>query len=253
MLVDEAGLSQAMQVGLIIGDLLSATKAERFLLLVHQSVMQQWQQELMEKFGLRIPRFDGRTLLDPDDRELEWSGNPWRAFPLMLASSQLARRRDRRSELLAAGPWDVVVVDEAHEAHRSGSRPAGAPSKLLALLQAMKSSGSWTTLFLSSATSNRMQLNQALDLMDLLGLTRMRLDLADELASHFAIPTAEKRGDDWKFVARLCLRFATEGASELQTQKTSTQPRRRQAPGRVWSSTVEAPTVEAATRQLVRP
>jgi hypothetical protein len=249
MLVDEAGLSQAMQVGLIIGDLLSATKAERFLLLVHQSVMQQWQQELMEKFGLRIPRFDGRTLLDPDDRELEWSGNPWRAFPLMLASSQLARRRDRRSELLAAGPWDVVVVDDAHEAHRSGSSPAGAPSKLLALLQAMKSSGSWTTLFLASATSNRMRLNQALDLMDLLGLTRMRLDLADELASHFALPAAEKRDDDWKFLARLCLRFATERASERQTKKTPTQP--RQAAGRVLSSTVVAATVQAANKEPV--
>jgi hypothetical protein len=113
----------------------------------------------------------------------------------------------------------------------------------------MKSSGSWTTLFLASATSNRMQLNQALDLMDLLGLTRMRLDLADELASHFAIPTAEKRDDDWKFVARLCLRFATEGASERQTKKTPTQP--RQAPGRVLSSTAEAATVDAANKELV--
>jgi len=251
MLVDEAGLSQAMQVGLIIGDLLSANKAERFLLLVHQSLMQQWQQELKDKFGLMIPRFDGRTLLDPDERELEWSGNPWRAFPLLLASSQLARRRDRRSELLAAGPWDVVVVGDAHEAHRSGSRPAGAPSKLLALLQDMKSSGSWTTLFLSSATSNRMHLNQALDLMDLLGLTRMRLDLADELASHFAIPTAEKRDDDWTFVAGLCLRFATEGGSEWQTKKAPTLRQRRQAPGRVLSSTVEAATVEAANQELV--
>jgi hypothetical protein len=248
MLVDEGGLSQAMQVGLIIGDLLSANTAERFLLLVHQSVMRQWQHELMDKLGVMIPRFERGTLLDHDDRELEWSGNPWRAFPLVLASSQLGRRRDRRNELLASGPWDVVVVDDAHEAHRSGSKAAGTPNKLLALLQAMKLSGSWKTLFLASTSPSRIQLNQALDLMDLLGVTNVNLDLADELASHFAIPTAEERDDDWKFLARLCLRFFTDSGSERQTKKT---PRRRPAADRVVSNTIEAAAVEAANREPV--
>lgn len=44
--------------------------------------------------------------------------NPWEAFPLILASSQLVKRRERVSQLLDAKPWDLVLVDEAHHARR---------------------------------------------------------------------------------------------------------------------------------------
>ena len=140
-LLSEATLEgPTLEVGFILRGLIDSGMAERVLLLVHRSVMTKWQRELMERFSLTLPRFDQNTFLDADDLELEWSGNPWSAFPMVLASSDVARRRDRRKELLAAGPWDVVLVDNAEEARRSGSKPSGAPTKLLAMLQAMKAS-----------------------------------------------------------------------------------------------------------------
>jgi hypothetical protein len=204
LLADEAALGQAIVVGLIVRGLINSGKAERVLLLVHQSVMRQWQLELKDKFGLRVPRFEGNRFYDPDDRQLVWSGNPWRAFPLLLGSSHVARRRDRRDELLAAAPWDAVVVDEAHEAHRSGSRPTGTPNKLLALLQAMKSSHSWKALYLASASPRRMHLHDAWDLMDLLDLTHMSADVADEFARYYSIPSAERPDGDWQFLRHVC-------------------------------------------------
>jgi hypothetical protein len=257
MLADEAGVGETIEVGLIIRDILTSHRAERFLLLVHQSVMRQWQQELMAKFGLRVPRFERGTFFDHDDRELEWSGNPWRAFPLLLASSHLARRRDRRNELLAGGSWDAVIVDDAHEAHRSGSTRHGAPNKLLAALQAMKAGGSWKALYLASPASTAMHLNQALDLMDLLGMTQMRTDVADELAHYFAIPPTERKEGDWGFLTRLCTRFFSEtdtarpgGRTKAKAQR-STRSRTRQR-----IATDSAPSVAAAgakTEQLTRP
>jgi hypothetical protein len=40
--------------------------------------------------------------------------------PLMIASSQLAKRKDRIGEVLVAEPWDLVLVDEALP--RNGAR-----------------------------------------------------------------------------------------------------------------------------------
>ena len=136
-----------------------------------------------------------------------WSGNPWKAFPLMLASSQLARRRDRRDELLAAGPWDVVVLDNAHEAHRAGHKPSAGPDKLLALLQAMKSSLSWKALYLTSTSTLPLRLHEAWDLTELLGLTHMPVDAATDFTRYFTIPSAERPDGDWEFLRQMCAEY----------------------------------------------
>jgi hypothetical protein len=207
LLGGEAGLGRAIEVGLIIRSLVSEGKAGRFLLLVHQSELQHWQSELKEKFALQIPRFERGTFYDDEEREMVWSGNPWKAFPLMLASSHLARRRDRRDELLAGGPWDVVVLDDAHEAHRLGHKPAGSPDKLLALLQAMKSSHSWKALYLTSGASRPMRLHEAWDLTDLLGLTQMPADVATDFTRYFTIPNSDRPEGDWEFLRQMCAEY----------------------------------------------
>jgi len=178
-------------VGAILSGLIDSGKAERFLLLVHPSTMRDWQRALNDQFFLSIPRLERGSFYDPDDRKRAWSGNPWRAFPLVVASSSLARRRGRREELLAAGPWDVVVIDGADEAHRAGGRSTGTPNKLLALLQAMKANHSWKAVYLASSNSPRVQRPDVGDLIDLLGSSHMS-DHAGELARDPAIPLAER-------------------------------------------------------------
>ena len=171
LLADEVGLGKTIEIGLIIRELLVSDKAERILLLVPASILKQWQEELAEKFALRVPRLDRETFFDVDDQEVEGSpGNPWRSFPVLLASSHLARRRSRRDEVLAAGPWDVVFVDEAHHAGRAGSKAKGTPNTLLRLLQDMKARDSWRALYLASATPMQMHAHEAWDLLELLGL-----------------------------------------------------------------------------------
>ena len=82
-------------------------------------MLRQWQEELYEKFAVEVPRYDGGKFWGLDDRQLPApGGNPWDAYPVLLAGSQLAKRSDRRTQILAAGPWDLLVVDEAHHARR---------------------------------------------------------------------------------------------------------------------------------------
>ena len=120
MLCDEVGLGKTIEAGLAIRQLVLSGAVRRLLILVPKSVLVQWQEELYEKFVLNMPRYDGDTFYDVFNRETPGaaSDNPWDAHPIMLASSHLAKRRERQQQLLAAGDWDLVVVDEAHHARR---------------------------------------------------------------------------------------------------------------------------------------
>ena len=49
-------------------DVKSVLKA---LILVPASVLKQWQEELAEKIGLVVPRYDGKQFLDLDDQPVD--------------------------------------------------------------------------------------------------------------------------------------------------------------------------------------
>ncbi len=106
------------------------------MILVPRSVARQWQEELWEKFALNVPFYDGVLFTDVFYVKTEpQAENPWDSYPMILASSQLAKRRDRRQQLLRAELWDLVIVDEAHHARRREfSTDRYRPNRLLELL-----------------------------------------------------------------------------------------------------------------------
>ncbi len=205
LLADEVGLGKTIEAGLIIRELLLSGRAESALLLVPASVLSQWQEELHEKLSLDVPRYEGGAFLDRHNRELPFdpTGNPWKAFPVLLASSHLARRADRRQQLLAAAPWDVVLVDEAHHARRRGTKANGVPSNLLSLLQTMRDVGAWRALYLATATPMQMAPHEAWDLIELLGLPGEWAESAERFVRYFAELRRPLDERDWSLLARM--------------------------------------------------
>jgi hypothetical protein len=216
LLADEVGLGKTIETGLILRELLVSGKASTALLLVPASVIRQWQEELAEKFSLHIPRLERGSFVDVDDQPVPWSGdNPWRAFPIVLASSHLARRRDRRDQLLAGGPWDVVLVDEAHHARRSGSKPTDTPNRLLALLQALQASHAWRVLYLASATPMQMHAHEAWDLLELLGLSGQWAYSATGFLRYYAELREPFGARQWDFLRRMSADFFADPAATV--------------------------------------
>jgi hypothetical protein len=218
LLADEVGLGKTIEAGLILRELLVTGKARSALLLVPASVIRQWQEEVEEKFSLSIPRLEsGKFYIRRAGVDTEIpspGGNPWEAFPVLLASSHLARRRDRRDQIIEAGPWDVVLVDEAHHARRSGSKSTDTPNTLMQLLQAMQLHRSWNALYLASATPMQMNAHEAWDLLQLLGLTKRWGESAERFTRYYTELREPFGARQWEFLRGMSEDFFEDGAVE---------------------------------------
>jgi len=170
LLADEVGVGKTVEAGLALRQLVLSGRVKRALLLTPHSVLRQWQEELYEKFCLDVPRYEDGQLWSVRGEARQPRGpNPFAGEPLLLVSSQLAKRRDRAPQVLEAGPWDLVIVDEAHHARRQGlERGPERPNQLLALLRALsrRTRGLW----LLSATPMQLHPLELWDLLVLLGL-----------------------------------------------------------------------------------
>jgi len=213
LLADEVGLGKTIEAGLILRDLLVSGAVERCLILAPASVLRQWQDELREKFALEVPIYDGGQLVGPGPDRLTrpLSGsNPWDEVALVLASSQLVKRKDRRAELLSGPDWDLVVVDEAHHARRKDFLDLSLrrPNRLLELLEgtdglkglARKTRG----LLLLTATPMQVHPVEVWDLLAQLGLAGKWGAWEGNFLRYFEElrVAATSPGDaDWRFLA----------------------------------------------------
>ena len=177
LIADEVGLGKTIEAGLLLRQSWLAGRVKRILILAPKAVLKQWQVELREKFNLNWPIYDGRRLVWYPSPA--WHGRNervvdpqrWHREPVVIASSQLMRRRDRAAELLEeAEPWDLVVLDEAHHARRrgAGSQQEGGPNALLRLMLRLKERAHG--LVLLTATPMQVHPVEVWDLLNLLGL-----------------------------------------------------------------------------------
>ncbi len=220
LFADEVGLGKTVEAGMVLRELFTSGRAKKALLLVPASVMKQWQEELHEKMNLDVARYDKGGFIDRFDQPITTGpkATPWSAFPIVLASSHLARRRTRRTEILDAGPWDVVLVDEAHHARRRGSKATDTPNSLLALLQEMKKRDLWRALYLASATPMQMHPHEAWDLIELLALPGKWGEQAFFFTQYFTYlgDPPEKRG--WKLICDMLEDYFSDPLAERDTE-----------------------------------
>ena len=73
------------------------------------SLVEQWQDELYEKFGLNFTIFSRE--LDQTSR----TGNAFEEHNLLVARLDQLSRSEEFREKLESTEWDLVVVDEAHK------------------------------------------------------------------------------------------------------------------------------------------
>ncbi len=109
VLADDPGAGKTIMAGLFIRELLMRADAKRVLIVAPGSLVEQWQDEMFEKFGLSF------SLFSREQVEQSRSGNPFDDFDLMVARVDQLSRAEDLQEKLRLSHWDLVVVDEAHK------------------------------------------------------------------------------------------------------------------------------------------
>ena len=102
ILADEVGLGKTIEAGLVIVQLM-AEGASRVLIVVPKPLQGQWQQELYTLFGVEV-----RQGASGDDGALDGGG-------VFLVGREWAGGEKGAGALKAAEPFDLCVIDEAHE------------------------------------------------------------------------------------------------------------------------------------------
>lgn len=118
VLADDPGAGKTIMAGLYVRELIMRADSHRILVVAPGSLVEQWRDELYEKFGLEFHVYS--SLLE----QTSPSRNPFDDYPkLIVRLDQLSRNEELQDKLCVPG-WDLAVFDEAHKlsAHYFGSK-----------------------------------------------------------------------------------------------------------------------------------
>lgn len=124
LLADDVGLGKTIEAGLILAELIRKRRIRRVLIITPAALRTQWQQEMEEKFSLGFDIVD-KAATHRLQRDMGLDANPWRALPRIITSYHYLRQPDVLEQFIAncesikqrGGaqlPWDLLIVDEAH-------------------------------------------------------------------------------------------------------------------------------------------
>jgi len=122
LLADDPGAGKTIMTGLYLKELLVRGDLERCLIVCPGSLVEQWQTELSQRFGLSFEIFTREKFNTARTANLFQEEN----F-LICRLDQLSRDRNNKYQAkLKATSWDVIVCDEAHKMSVtvSGNKPS---------------------------------------------------------------------------------------------------------------------------------
>ncbi|WP_022949215.1 helicase-related protein [Methylohalobius crimeensis] len=109
VLADDPGAGKTIMAGLLIRELLMRADAKRVLIVAPGGLTEQWQDELLEKFGVQFEIFSR------EKQEQCASGNYFDAQNQLICRLDQLSRNEEYQEKLRNTEWDLIIVDEAHK------------------------------------------------------------------------------------------------------------------------------------------
>ena len=109
VLADDPGSGKTIMAGLLIRELLMRADARRILIVAPGALTEQWQDEMLEKFGIQFEIFSR------EKQEQCASGNYFDEQNLIITRLDQLSRNEEYQEKLRNTDWDLIVVDEAHK------------------------------------------------------------------------------------------------------------------------------------------
>ena len=120
LIADDVGVGKTVEAGMIAREMLDRGLAKRLAVLCPSHLCEQWEQELIEKFGIHPAVIQSANFARLERRLPRKDISVYQHYPHLVASIDLVKSERHRQYFLDHAP-DLVIVDEAHCA----SRPRG--------------------------------------------------------------------------------------------------------------------------------
>ncbi|MBT8845150.1 ATP-dependent helicase [Lactobacillus delbrueckii subsp. bulgaricus] len=169
LIADEVGLGKTLEAGILMSELIARGKGRRILVVTVKSMMNQFQKEMWNRFSIPLVRLD-TDKIDKIRRELPAEYNPFFYYDKTIVSVDTLKNDINYRTHLENSYWDIIVIDEAQNVAKRGSRRAQRAK--LATLLAKKSD----TMIMLSATPHDGHAESFASLMKMLDPTA----IADE-------------------------------------------------------------------------
>lgn len=118
LLADDPGAGKTIMAGLYIKELLLRDDVKQCLIVAPGGLVEQWQDELFFKFGLRFDLLTSQLI------DSQVNLNVFETNPLLIARMDQLSRNEQLQAQLRETQWDLIIVDEAHRmgAHYFGGK-----------------------------------------------------------------------------------------------------------------------------------
>jgi len=188
LIADDVGIGKTIEAGLIARELLDRGDVKRLVVLCPPHLCEQWQRELSEKFALEAVVVRSGTLAQLERTLPPGDISVYEHYPILVVSIDFVKS-DRQRDSFIRGCPELVIVDEAHTATRSGgTRGTQQRHELMRELATTPS----RHLLLLTATPHSGVEDAFLSLLEQLDLTFGQMDLSNlieperkALARHF--------------------------------------------------------------------
>ncbi|WP_374460256.1 helicase-related protein [Microbacterium sp.] len=119
LLADDPGAGKTIMAGLYLKELILRSDCERAIVVAPGGLVEQWREELSQKFDLRFEVFSRQMVDDAEGR------NVFDLHPYLIVRMDQVSRSEDLMEQLSDVQWDVAIVDEAHRMSAHYSSWAG--------------------------------------------------------------------------------------------------------------------------------
>jgi len=122
LLADEVGLGKTIEACLILNRMLVCGRANRILIILPDSLVNQWFVELLRRFNHWFSIFDEERCVAIEAAQTDF--NPFEDDQLIIASIDWLAESAKRTKQVTQAPWDLLIVDEAHHLQYHPYKPS---------------------------------------------------------------------------------------------------------------------------------